>query len=107
MSIVLTGGDVNDCTMFTRSWPGSSSVDRVWAVRRPFPNAVISRPNRLCRGRVGGRPPAFDRTIYRRRNIVERCFTRLEQFRAIATRFDKTAISYRGMIDPAMLLTWL
>ncbi|MDE1675391.1 hypothetical protein PWJ90_38010 [Nocardia gipuzkoensis] len=32
---------------------------------------------------------------YRRRNVVERCFNRLEQYRAIATRYDKTAQSYR------------
>ncbi|MEV8612132.1 IS5/IS1182 family transposase, partial [Amycolatopsis sp. NPDC051373] len=35
------------------------------------------------------------------------CFNRLKQFRAIATRFDKTALSYRGMIDLATLLLWL
>ena len=59
------------------------------------------------RPRVADRPPAFDRTACKRRNIVERCFNRLTQFRAIATRFDKTAISYRGMIDLATLLIWL
>ncbi|MCP2092700.1 Transposase DDE domain-containing protein [Actinosynnema pretiosum] len=39
--------------------------------------------------------------------MVERCFNRLKQFRAIATRFDKTATSYQGMLDLATLLTWL
>jgi transposase len=41
--------------------------------------------------RAGGRPPAFDPVIYQRRSVVERCFNRLKQFRAIATRYDKTA----------------
>jgi len=27
--------------------------------------------------------------------VVERCFQRLKQFRAIATRYDKTALSYK------------
>ncbi|MFD7657711.1 IS5/IS1182 family transposase, partial [Actinosynnema sp. NPDC059797] len=63
--------------------------------------------NRKRKGRTGGRPPAFDRTAYKRRNVVERCFNRLKQFRAIATRFDKTATSYRGMLDLATLLIWL
>ncbi|WP_285498868.1 transposase, partial [Actinokineospora sp. NBRC 105648] len=62
---------------------------------------------RLRRGRAGGRPPAFDRVAHRRRDIVERCFNRLKQFRAIATRFDKTASSCRGLIDLATLLLWL
>ncbi|MEU8135443.1 transposase [Streptodolium elevatio] len=45
--------------------------------------------NRRRRGTHGGRPPAFDKDIYRNRNVVERCFARLKQFRAIATRFGK------------------
>ncbi|MFJ1764800.1 hypothetical protein ACIOD2_31055 [Amycolatopsis sp. NPDC088138] len=81
LPVVLTGGNVNDCTVSPRSWRASSSA-----------------------GRAGGRPPAFDRTAHRRRNVVERCFNRFKQFRAIATRFDKTAISCRGMIDSATLL---
>ena len=52
----------------------------------------------------GGRPPTFDRIAYQRRNVVERCFQRLKQYRAIATRYDKTATSYQGMIDLATLL---
>ncbi|KDN18790.1 hypothetical protein DV20_29825 [Amycolatopsis rifamycinica] len=31
------------------------------------------------RGRAGGRPPAFDRAVYRCPNIVERCFNRFKQ----------------------------
>ncbi|MGH3762439.1 hypothetical protein [Actinophytocola sp.] len=39
--------------------------------------------------------------------MVERRFQRLKQYRAIATRHDKTATSYQGMIDLATLLMWL
>ncbi|MEU3444178.1 hypothetical protein ABZ755_27915 [Streptomyces griseoincarnatus] len=35
--------------------------------------------------------PAFDRDLCRTRNVVERCFHRLKQFCAIATRFDEFA----------------
>ncbi len=89
----------------------SSRAIRTYLRRRRIPATIPERrdqqANRLRRGRAGGRPPVFDRTAYKRRNIVERCFNRLKQFRAIATRFDKTAISYRGMIDLATLLIWL
>jgi transposase len=37
----------------------------------------------------GGRPPAFDPGWYNKRNTVERCFSKLRQFRAVATRYDK------------------
>ena len=72
-----------------------------------IPERRDQQANRLRRGRAGGRPPAFDPVAYKRRNVVERCFNRLKQFRAIATRFDKTATSYRGIIDLATLLIWL
>jgi transposase len=71
------------------------------------PRRHDQQKNRARRGRAGGRPPVFERIVYRRRNVVERCFQRLEQFRAIATRYDKTAQSYRGMIDLTTLTLWL
>jgi transposase len=133
--VVLTGGNVNDCTMFTqvlaqvqfprtgrgrpRTRPArvladkgySSRAIRAYLRRRRIPATIPERrdqqANRHRRGRTGGRPPTFDRATYQRRNIVERCFQRLKQFRAIATRYDKTALSYRGMIDLATLTLWL
>jgi transposase len=63
--------------------------------------------NRAHRGREGGRPPAFDPRACKRRNVVGRCFQCLKQYRAIATRYDKTALAYQGMIDLSALLIWL
>ncbi len=40
-------------------------------------------------GSAGGRPPALDAGRYKERNTVERCFSKLKQFRAVATRYDK------------------
>ena len=39
--------------------------------------------------RPGRRPPAFNPARYKERNTVERCFAKLRQFRAVATRYDK------------------
>lgn len=63
--------------------------------------------NRRRRGTLGGRPPAFDKAIYRDRNVVERCFARLKQFRAIANRVDKLADRYRAGVVLAALILWL
>jgi transposase len=49
----------------------------------------------------------FDRERYRGRNVVERRFNRLKQFRGVATRFEKRAVNYRAMVVIASLLIWL
>ncbi|MDT0616440.1 transposase [Streptomyces sp. DSM 40712] len=50
---------------------------------------------------------AFDRELYKARNVVERCFNRLKQFRAIATRFDELATRYKAGVHLAALILWL
>ena len=71
----------------------SSRANRAW-LRRHHITAVIpvkedQKKHRRDRGRAGGRPPAFDVGWYKKRNTVERCFAKLKQFRAVATRYDK------------------
>jgi transposase len=75
--------------------------------RATIPERRDQQANRARRGSRGGRPPAFDKVAYKRRNVVERCLNRFKQYRAIATRYDKTAMSYQGMIDLATLRMWL
>jgi transposase len=72
-----------------------------------IPRRGLGRPHRRDRGRSGGRPPAFDASWYTRRNTVERCFTKLKQFRAVATRYDKRERIYKGTIDVASISIWL
>ncbi len=45
--------------------------------------------------------------IYRHRNLIERCWARLKERRAIATRYDKTALSYAAGIAIAASLDWI
>jgi len=44
---------------------------------------------------------------YKKRNTVERCFSKLKQFRAVATRYDKRERIYQGTIDVASISIWL
>jgi len=61
--------------------------------------AVISPlPRRLV-------PPAFDPLAYRARNLIERAFCRLKDWRAIATRYDKTARNFLAGSCLAVALT--
>ncbi|GDY48268.1 hypothetical protein SANT12839_091500 [Streptomyces antimycoticus] len=88
----------------------SSKAIRTWLRQRNIRHTIPERSdqirNRLRRGSRGGRPPAFDKHVYKRRNVVERCFNRLKQWRGIATRYDKTAESYQAAITLASLLMW-
>lgn len=45
--------------------------------------------------------------LYRRRNLVERYFCKLKQFRRIATRFDKLATNFLAAVALASTRIWL
>ncbi|MFB7267810.1 transposase, partial [Streptomyces nojiriensis] len=53
------------------------------------------------------RPPGFDRAVYRLRNVVERCFNRLKQWRGLATRYEKTRESLQAAVTIASILLWI
>lgn len=88
----------------------SSKAIRSWLRHRGIPHTIPERAdqkaNRARRGSRGGRPPVFDREVYKHRNVVERCFSRLKQWRGIATRYDKAAESYEAAVALASLVMW-
>ncbi|MFI5923024.1 IS5 family transposase [Streptomyces anulatus] len=135
LTIVLTPGNVNDATAFgqvldgirtprlgtgrPRTTPDRVLGDKAYSSRSirhllrrrgiaaTIPERRDQAANRRRRGALGGRPPAFDKVTYRDRNVVERCFACLKQFRAIATRFDKLGDRYRAGVVLASLILWL
>ena len=52
-------------------------------------------------------PREYDSHIYQARHLVENFFARLKQYRAIATRYDKTARNFLGSIHLAASMVWL
>ena len=53
-------------------------------------------------------PPGFDRDAHRARNLVEQTLCRLKDWRAIATRDDKTARKYvAGNCVTVVVIDWL
>ena len=50
---------------------------------------------------------SFDRDMYRWRHLIENTFAKLKEFRAVATRYDKTAESFLGFIDITSIRLWL
>jgi transposase len=49
----------------------------------------------------------YDRELYKARHLIENFFARLKQFRAIATRYDKTARNFLAAVHLAASIIWL
>lgn len=80
---------------------GYSSRKIRWYLRKRGIRAVIARQKgERRRGR-------FDEACYRKRNVVERLVNRLKQFRRVATRYEKRAVNYLGMLTVAAIVLWL
>jgi len=125
MVFVLSAGQCNEMIGF---WPLMERGE----VKRAGRGRARLRPHRICadKGYAKGvvqrylrrrrgiritiarrtnehRGGAFDREIYRTRNLVERLINRLKQFRRIATRYEKRAENYEAMLMIAAITLWL
>ena len=101
-----------------RTRPDSVRVDKAYssrAIRTHLRDrgitAVIPEPadqqgHRKRRGSRGGRPVSYDRDGYRGRNVIERRFCDLKQWRGLATRYDKYAITYRAAVVLNAIIAW-
>ena len=52
-------------------------------------------------------PRPFDQELYKTRHLIENFFCKLKQFRAIATRYDKTARNFLAAVHLAAATIWL
>ena len=52
-------------------------------------------------------PQAYDRELYKQRNLVERFFNKLKHFRRVATRYDKLLANFLGFVKLAAVAIWL
>ncbi|MBI3778892.1 MAG: IS5 family transposase, partial [Gammaproteobacteria bacterium] len=117
-SFVLTGGNVHDSTQAQSLLDdvGALSIGQVKSVTadKAYDSAAIvaavealgaepvipSLSNRKD-------PRPVDWAQYKNRNIVERFFARLKQFRRIATRYDKLALRFASFLHLAAAYIWL
>lgn len=76
-------------------------------IKAVIPERRDHQAARKRKGSKGGRPPAFDVEAYKGRHVVENHFGWIKQWRGIATRYDKLAITYRAGVLLAAVLAWL
>lgn len=89
------------------SHPSTRAALRRRGIAFTSPERVDQIEHRRAKGSRGGRPPAFDQDRYADRNVVERCFNRIKQFRSLATRYAKRVAYYRSEIIIAAIVLWL
>lgn len=51
-------------------------------------------------------PRTINRETYKLRNLIERMFNKLKNWRRVATRYDKTAASFLGFVTIASIKLW-
>ena len=49
----------------------------------------------------------YDKVLYQARHLIENFFEKLKHYRAIATRYDKRAVTFLGAIHLAASMIWL
>lgn len=110
--LLLTPGNVHDCKVAQRcieAMPpcaelvadkGYDSQElREWLEERGTEPVIPPRKNRKIQYE-------YDQAIYRERNIIERMFCRLKDWRRIATRFDRNIKNFMAAVALAAAVIW-
>lgn len=68
---------------------------------------MFCRLPRVCHQSMRKEQRIYDRVLYQARHLIENFFAKLKQYRAIVTRYDKTAQNFLGRIYLAATVIWL
>ncbi|HSL04148.1 MAG TPA: IS5 family transposase [Nitrospiraceae bacterium] len=106
LRFIVTGGERHDCTQAQALLEGFHAqavlADKgydadelvTWIQQTGAVAVIPPRSNRTVRR-------DYDKTLYRERNLVERMLGYLKHFRRVATRYDKTALSFLSFVQLA------
>jgi transposase len=109
----LTGGEAHDLVGADHLLPGMQAsiliADKAFdADERVLEPLAASGKTAVIPPRANRRSPrTFDRALYKARHLIENFFAKLKQFRAIATRYDKTARNFLAAIHLTATAIWL
>lgn len=109
---LLTGGEVADITQAKALLDGLNA-EAVLADKGYDADALIDSIQ--ASGAMAVIPPkrnrveqrSYDRHLYKDRNLVERFFNRIKQFRRIATRYEKLARNYLSFLNLVCAYIWI
>jgi transposase len=86
---------------------GHRALLRSRGITAVIPEPADQAANRKRKGVAGSRPVSLDVEDYKGRNVVERFFNRMKNWRGLASRYDKLAIVLRGSVILAAIVDWL
>ena len=106
LHFLLTAGQVNDCTQAI-ALLGERKAEAVLADKGYDADAIVDHIEAM--GGTAVIPPKsnrkqqrpYDKELYKQRNRIERCFSRLKQFRRLATRYDKNRACFQAFVTIA------
>ncbi len=111
---MLTPGEAHETTAVDRlaalvaRKPKALLGDRAYDSNRIRSDLVLQGIEPVIPSRKGRTdPPDHDRQLYRERNRIERLVGHLKENRRLATRYDKTAGAFLGMVNLAAIKLWL
>ncbi|QXZ76053.1 IS5 family transposase (plasmid) [Rhizobium sp. AB2/73] len=112
VTLRLTGGQIADCTEADALTDDLGEGDILLADKGYDTNAI--RAKAAERKAWANIPPratrkgsfSFSRWVYRQRNLVERFFNKIKQFRGIATRYDKRPENYLAAVKLVAPRIW-
>lgn len=111
--LLVSAGNVNDVTMAQALIEAAGRFDKLIADKGYDSNAVrdlvASRGAKVVIPSTASRraPIPYDPIAYRARNLVERLWCRLKDWRRIATRYDKLARNFlSGALIAAVVIYW-
>ncbi len=71
------------------------------------PNAPTNKATGCAAVRPAAGPVSYDTERYKDRNVIERSYEQLKQWRGLATRYDKLAVIFRGGATLRSIVLWL
>ena len=112
LRFLLTGGERADCQSapaLLQSCPGKAVIaDRGYDTNSIRALIAAAKMQAVIPSKSNRREPIpHDRTLYKQRNRIERCFGLLKRYRRIATRFDRNDSHFAAFIYLASSLLWL